>query len=301
MSNAFAENTGYTRNIRPGFVGDVLSREHLLPGGAKIDAAAFNSADAIKAMVGAAGAAIGATSVPVAALSARIPANSILNFGTLAPVVATVGVAGAAQGATSVPVAALSGPIPSGTVLDFGGAKFAVLTANAAAGATSLTVRALPTALVSADAATFKGGTKQARVTSEAAKGATSLTVDELQFALVQDDTAYYNVPGKPKRIPAGTVVGATYAELEAAAATGLKWGPAADSDEVVRILPFDVPDADMNDDCELLRAGTLIKVNFLPGWGVAGLITLSAAVKAKIRAQYEVTVGAPGDEVPAS
>lgn len=301
MGNAFADNVGYQKNIRPGFLGDVLSREHLLPGGAKIDAAAFNSADAITAAVGAGGAAIGATSVPTAALTAIIPANTILNFGTLAPVVATVGVAGAAQGATSVPVAALSGPIPTGTVLDFGGAKFAVLTANAAAGATALAVRALPTALVSGDAATFKGGTKQARLTAAAAQGATALTVDELQFALVQNDTAYYNVPGKPKRIPAGTVVGLTFAELEAAAATGVKWGPAADTDDLVRITPFDVPDADVNDDCELLRPGTLIKVNFLPGWGVPGLITLSAAVKAKIRAAYETTVGAPGDEVPAA
>jgi hypothetical protein len=296
MGNAFADNAGYRRNIRPGFVGDVLSREHLLPGGAKIDAAAFNSADAIRAVVGVAGAAIGATSVPVAALPAPIPANTLLSFGALAPVAVTVGVAGAAQGATSVPVAALSGPIPGGTILDFGGAKLAVLTADAAAGATALAVRALPTALVSGDAATFKGGTKQARLTAEAVKGATALAVDELQFALASGDTAYYNLPGKTKRIAAGTIVGLTNAELEAAAAGGVKWGPADDNDDVVRITAFDVPDADTNNDVELLRAGTLIKVNFLPGWAGA-----SAAVKAKIRAAYEVTVGAPGDEVPAT
>lgn len=77
-------------------------------------------------------------------------------------VVVDVGAAGAAQGATSVPVVALSGPIPSGTVLDFGTNKFARLTAAAAAGATSLTVTALVTALVDADVATYAGsGTKK--------------------------------------------------------------------------------------------------------------------------------------------
>jgi hypothetical protein len=82
----------------------------------------------------------------------------VAQFGKTDAVTATVGVAGAAQGATSVPVAALSGPIPSGTLLDFtGSAKFARLTAAAAAGATTLTVEALPTALVSTDTATYAG------------------------------------------------------------------------------------------------------------------------------------------------
>lgn len=68
-----------------------------------------------------------------------------------------VGAAGAAAGAVSVPVAALTAAIPSGTTLDFGGAKFARLTAAAAAGAVALTVAALPTALVSGDTATYAG------------------------------------------------------------------------------------------------------------------------------------------------
>jgi hypothetical protein len=72
-------------------------------------------------------------------------------------VTVVVGVAGAAQNATSVPVAALSAAIPNGTTLDFGGAKFARLTAAAAAGATALTVAALVTALVSGDTATYAG------------------------------------------------------------------------------------------------------------------------------------------------
>lgn len=82
-------------------------------------------------------------------------ANVADSYRTVVPVqqTVTVGAAGAAINATTVPVAALAQPIPSGTVLDFGGAKFARLTARAEAGATSLTVAALPTALVSGDAA----------------------------------------------------------------------------------------------------------------------------------------------------
>ena len=110
---------GPSRTTAPAaWVGDFLDREHLIAGGARLDPAQFVATDAV---------------------------------------VATVGAAGAAQGATSVPVAALAGPIPSGTVLDFGGAKFARLTAAAAAGATTLAVAALPTALVSGDAATYAG------------------------------------------------------------------------------------------------------------------------------------------------
>ena len=102
----------------PVWAGDFMSRDHLVPGPLKLDASAFPSDGAVKAVVA---------------------------------------VAGALVDATSVPVAALSGPIPNGTALYFGGAKkLAVLTAAAAAGATALTVQALPTALVSGDTATYE-------------------------------------------------------------------------------------------------------------------------------------------------
>jgi hypothetical protein len=113
---------GTNQLTSPAWAGDFLNREHLVPGGARLETALFFAPDSV---------------------------------------VAVVGVAGAAQGATSVPVAALSGAIPSGTVLDFGGAKFARLTAGAAAGATSLTVTALPTALVSTDTARYAGVTQK--------------------------------------------------------------------------------------------------------------------------------------------
>lgn len=100
------------------WAGDFFDRDHMIPGGAKLDPAQFNDQDAS---------------------------------------VVTVGAAGAIATATSVPVAALTDAIPNGTVLSFGGAKFARLTAAAAAGATSLTVAPLPTALVSGDTATYAG------------------------------------------------------------------------------------------------------------------------------------------------
>jgi hypothetical protein len=129
----------------PAWAGDYGNREHLVPGGAKLLASAFSDTDAV---------------------------------------VVDVGAAGAAAAATSIPVNALSGPIPSGTVLNFGTNKFARLTAAAAAGATSLTVAAIPTALVDADVATYAG------------VGTTVL-------------------------VPSGTVIGRTFAEREAGTAFG--------------------------------------------------------------------------------
>lgn len=73
-------------------------------------------------------------------------------------VAVVVGAAGALAAATSVPVAALSGALMKGALLDFGGAKLAILDADAPANAVSLTVRPLPTALVSGDTA-YAGGT----------------------------------------------------------------------------------------------------------------------------------------------
>ncbi len=111
------DNTANTLSS-PVWAADFLGRDHLLPGGAKLNAALFTAVDAVTVVVGA---------------------------------------AGAAGGATSVPVAALTGAIPSGTVLNFGTNKFARLTSAAAAAATTLTVAAIPTALVSGDTATYAG------------------------------------------------------------------------------------------------------------------------------------------------
>lgn len=127
------------------WAGDYLGREHLIPGGAKIDASQFNSDDAV---------------------------------------VVDVGAAGAAQNAVSIPVTALSGPIPNGTILSWSATKFAKLTAAAAKGAVTLTVAAIPVALVDADVTTYPGI--------------------------------------GPKYIPSGTVIGRTYTERDANTAFGV-------------------------------------------------------------------------------
>lgn len=146
------ENANQLSSAR--WAGDYFNREHMIPGGARINAALFTDTDAVSVVVGA---------------------------------------AGAAGAATSVPVAALSGPIPSGTTLYFGTNKFATLTAAAAAAAVTLTVAAIPTALVSGDTATYAGV-------------GTTITV------------------------PSGTVIGRTIAERDAGTAFG---PAAAADDEV--------------------------------------------------------------------
>jgi hypothetical protein len=152
---------------QPRWAGDYLDRNALVPGGAKLDPAQFNAEDAV---------------------------------------IVDVGAAGAAQGAVSVPVSpVLSGPIPSGTVLDFGANKFARLTAAAAAGAATITVAALPTALVDADKATYPGvgiknvpsGTLIGRTIAErdASNGFGPWTTgDDEVYLTAQDVTDFNNV-----------------------------------------------------------------------------------------------------------
>lgn len=273
----------------PVWAGDYLSRDHLIPGGYKVDPAQFNDTDAVIATVDTGGAAIGATSVPVTALSGAIPSGTMLNFGTWAPVTVTVSDASISAGETSFGVTALSGPIPAGTVLDFSGgtnAQLAKLSADAAQGATTLTVFPLDGTIANGQTATFAGGTKQARLTSAAAAGATSLVVDELQFALVAGNTATYPGAGTGlKTIRSGKVLGWTYTERNGT--PPLLLGPAADTDDEVLILAFDIVDADTNNDAVIYRPGSVVKENYLPDYA-----TLSATVLAKVRAAYQTIKG---------
>lgn len=103
----------------------------LLPGGGHINAAEFNSADAVVITVNTGGAAQNATTIPVVELKSPqdlvVPGTGVL--------------------------------LPKGALLDFTGAgKFAKLTAPANVGATSLTVEALPQALVAGDVARYSHG-----------------------------------------------------------------------------------------------------------------------------------------------
>lgn len=118
-----------TRNIintgpsigAPRWAGDYLSRDHLVPAGAKVDAAQFP--------------ALGATNVVLTA--------------------------GAAAAAVALAVTALASAIKAGTVLYFGGQKFARVTADAAAAAVALVVDPLPVALVTGDTAAVDGRGKK--------------------------------------------------------------------------------------------------------------------------------------------
>jgi hypothetical protein len=171
---------------------DGIGAESLIPGGARLDATQFAAEDAV---------------------------------------VVTVGAAGALANATSVPVAALGGVIPSGATLDFGGKKFARLTVAAAAGATSLTVAALPTALVEADAATYAGT--------------------------------------KKKLVPAGTLVGRTF--VERAAGTGFGVADVATPDDELYLTALDVFDVASLPDVELYLHGGLVRETALPNWATLG------------------------------
>ncbi|ABX03207.1 hypothetical protein Haur_0559 [Herpetosiphon aurantiacus DSM 785] len=191
----------------PIWAGDFLDREHLMPGGAKVDASQFLATD---------GAII------------TLSANALVS-------------------ATSISVTALANPIPANTMLRFGAGKYAYSTAAAAAGATSIAVEALPVALSSGDKATYNGsGTK-------------------------------------PVTIVSGTLIGRTWAERDA----GTAFGPAADADEEIYFLAFDISDATKNNDADLYRYNSIVKETFVPGW--AGL---SSTLKAFVRSHYQCTVG---------
>ena len=127
-------NTYLNQLTSPTWAGDFLDREHLMPGGAKVDASQFMATD---------GAAV------------TLTANALVN-------------------AVSIAVSALANPIPSGTLLRFGAGKYAYTTANAAAGAVTIAVEALPVALTSGDKATYKGtGTKPVTIPSGTLLGRT--------------------------------------------------------------------------------------------------------------------------------
>jgi len=132
----------------PEWAGDFGGREHIMAIPAKIDPTLFTDGLGIPLVVGSAGALANATTIPLTAA-----------------------------------ISGLQSPINVGSTLSFGAAgskKFAKLTATAKNGDTSLTVEALPTALVSTDTAvwskfgrkTIKSGTLIGRTYAERDAGA---------------------------------------------------------------------------------------------------------------------------------
>jgi hypothetical protein len=159
----------------------------------------------------------------------------------------------------------------------------ATLTANAAQGATSLTVAALAGPIPSGTLLDF-GGAKFARTSADAAKAATTIAVAATPTAMVTGDKATYSPRGALKNVPSGTLLGRTYTERDANAG----FGPAADTDDEVFLLAFDVTDAATDPDCTLYRPGSIVKENFL-----ATFAGLSTALKAKVRSTYLCVRGA--------
>lgn len=156
-----------------------------------------------------------------------------------------------------------------------------VLTANAAAGAVALSFAALKNAIPAGTVLDF-GTTKLARTSAAAAAGATTVAVDATPTAMVIGDTAVYSGTGK-KNLPGGTIVGRTFTERDA----GTPFGAAADTDDEVYIVAFDVPDINAISEIELYRPNSVVYENFLPDWAGA-----SAAIKTKVRDKYICSVG---------
>lgn len=160
-----------------------------------------------------------------------------------------------------------------------------VVTANGAAavGDETMAVTALTGKLPFGTRLVFSGGAA-AILTAEAEAGAVQLSIRPLVAGIADTETANYD-GGGTRFVPSGTVVGRTLVERDA----GTGFGPAADADDEIYLLAFDVADADEIDDAELYRPNNTVYENFLPNF--AGL---SAAVKAAVRAQYNCTINTP-------
>lgn len=153
--------------------------------------------------------------------------------------------------------------------------------AGAAIGAVAIPVDALTGPIPAGTVLSF-GGTKQAQLTAAAKTGDVSLAVAAIPVALVDADVATYQGTGK-RLIPSGTVLGRTFAERDA----GTGFGPAADADDEVYLNFFQIDDADSISDVELYRGRGVVYENFLPVFS-----TLSATIKAKLRAFYTCSIG---------
>ena len=117
-------------------------------------------------------------------------------------------------------------------------------------------------------------------LTKQAMAGSKTL-VGTAAAAIAIDDTAAYAGRRRDRPFEAGQLVGRTFAERTAGTAFGV--ADVATPDDEIYLTAFDVQDATIHNDVTLLRHGTLIYEDKLPGW--AGL---SAGAKAWIRANYQ-------------
>jgi hypothetical protein len=154
------------------------------------------------------------------------------------------GVVTSGTGKTLTLTTALSYDIPSGTILDFGSGEFATLTTGATKGATTITGVTLAADLEGGESVTWAG-------------------VSPI------------------RTVQSGTLVGRTFTERDNRAPYGLP--DVTTPDDELFLTAFSVPDLAQNADVTLVRHGTLIYEDKLPGW--AGL---ASNAKAAIRARYQ-------------
>lgn len=176
--------------------------------------------------------------------------------------------------------------IPGGARLDaaqFHGNDSFLVTINDAdvnAGETSFVIVALPGALPADTILEFPDGF--AKTSADHAAGVTTLNVDALFVDMANAGTAQYEGT-ELETVVSGTLIGRTIAERDAN--TG--YGPAADADDEIHLVAFDVVDVTNNPDVDLYRHGGVVYENYLPVFSA-----LSSALKAKIRSLYESSIG---------
>jgi hypothetical protein len=304
-------NTAFTH---PAWAKDYLGREHVFPGGARVDGSQFARSNAVDVSVNGVTANevqhVDLTNTPTggdftlafggqqttalvynattAAVQAALRLLSTING-------ANVTVTGAAGAYIVTFMGALAGtdvgPITgNGAGLTGAGAQPAVVvtqvttgsTTAIAAGATALPVDALSGPIPAGTTLRFGGG-QLAYLSAAAASGATSLTVEPLGFAVPDGAAAQYRGTGKVY-IRSGTLLGRTTAERDA----DTPYGVAADADDEVFLLVYDVDDALRNPDCELYRPGGLVDIVHL--WSYAAA---SSTLKTKLASVYQLMRGA--------
>jgi hypothetical protein len=97
-------------------------------------------------------------------------------------------------------------------------------------------------------------------------------------------DAAVCNYPGYGARpVKSGMPVGRTYAERDA----GTPFGAADAADDELYLVAFDVADVMEMNEIVLVRYGTRIKENRLPGFAA-----LAAGIKTKLRTNYQMYRG---------
>lgn len=128
------------------------------------------------------------------------------------------------------------------------------------AGQTSIVVNALTTEIKDGDFIAF--GAQVVVASADVAVGATTIPVKALT-ANIADDAAGVYIPPRAMVVKSATLVGRTYAEQ----ATGAPFGPWAAGDAEVYLTIFDVQDLNHKAEVELLRPGTIVATNRIPGF----------------------------------